>query len=154
MITLDAARLTPEQLAPMLRAWAAGILASQAAIELLIRHDVWLRRPDFRAALVDAVTDGWGPGGTIQPLAAVDWDGVETYLDTAICSRSDAAVLRLAASLAGVTVQDSLLAMTSSLDDVNATLILDALAHRFGWHERGRSHLVDGVLRRPAVSPA
>ena len=137
MTTIDAETLTAQALAPMLRARAAGLLAGEAAVELLIRHDVWLHRTDFRAALVDAVDDGWGSGGSIEPLAAVDWDAVETYLETAVCARSEAAILRMAASLAGVTVRDSLLAMTSSLDDVNATLVLDALAHRFGWHERG-----------------
>jgi len=53
--TIDAETLTAQALAPMLRAWAAGLLAGEAAVELLIRHDVWLHRTDFRAALFDAV---------------------------------------------------------------------------------------------------
>ena len=138
MTTLDPARLSPEQLAPMLRAWARGMLATEAAVDLLIRHDLWLRREDFRAALVDAVDDGWGTGGSIEPMAAVDWDGVQTYLGTAVWSRSEAAVLRLAASLAGATPTTSRAEMTSGLDDLNAALVLDALARRFGWHERDR----------------
>ena len=138
MTTLDPARLSAEQLAPMLRAWARGMLATEAAVDLLIRHDVWLRRGDFRAALVDAVDDGWGTGGSIEPMAAVEWDGVQTYLGTAVWSRSEAAVLRLAASLAGATLTTSLAEMTSGLDDLNAALVLDALARRFGWGERDR----------------
>ncbi len=139
MTSLDPESLSAEQLAPMLRAWAAGLLAGEAAVELLIRHDVWLHRRDFRAALVDAVDDGWGTGGSIEPMAAVDWERVENFLDTAPSSSSEARILRLAASLAGAALRDSLLAMTASLDDTNATLVLRALAHRFGWHERGRT---------------
>ena len=136
MTTIDAETLTAQALAPMLRAWAAGLLAGEAAVELLIRHDVWLHRTDFRAALIDAVDDGWGTGGTIEPLAAIDREGVERFLEAALCSRSEAGRLRLAASLAGNTTRNSLLGMTASLDDVNSTLVLDALARRFGWHER------------------
>jgi len=136
--TLNPAQLTAEQLAPMLRSWADGLPASEAAVDLLIRHDTWLRREDFRTALVDAVDSGWGTRGTTEPLAAVDWDGVEGFLDSAACSRSEAGVLRLAASLAGAALARSLAEMTCGLDEANADLVLQALAHRFGWHERGR----------------
>lgn len=147
MTTVDATTLDADQLAGMLRAWAAGVYASEAATELLIAHDFWLHSTRFRAELVDAVDDGWGPRGAIEPLAAIDWDGVEAFLETAPCSRSEAGVLRLAASLAGANVRESLLAMTSGLDDTNAARVLDALGHRFGWHRRGRSHCVGLALQ-------
>ena len=85
----------------MLRAWAAGLYPSEAAVELLIAHGGWLRRRDFLASLVDAVDDGWGPRGQVVPMASIDWERVEGFLAQAHASSSEAALLRLAASLAG-----------------------------------------------------
>jgi hypothetical protein len=36
------------------------------------------------------------------------------------------------------------LELTAGLDEANGRHVLDAIAHRFGWHERGTSHLVNG----------
>ena len=130
----------------MLRAWASGLFASEAAVELLIAHDVWLRRRDFLFTLVDAVDDGWGPRGAVVPMAAIDWDRVEAFLLSAPASRSEIAVLRLAASLAGSTVSRPLHDATAGLDETNTTLVLNAIAHRCGWHERGTSRLINGTL--------
>src|SRR5919206_4978256 len=103
MTTLDPTKLASAQLAPMLRAWAAGLYPSEAAVELLIAHGSWMRRRDFLTALVDVVDDGWGPRGEVVPTASVDWERVEGFLAHAHASSSEAAVLRLAASLAGTT---------------------------------------------------
>ncbi len=85
-------------------------------------------------------------------MASIDWDRVETFLAAVPASRSEIAILRLAASLAGARV-DALPARPDrlSLDDTNAALVLDALAHRYGWHERGKTQLVTGtfVIARP-----
>jgi hypothetical protein len=153
MTTLDPTTLTVEELAPMLRAWAVGIYAGEAAVELLIAHDSWLRRRDFLSTLVDAVVDGWGPEGVIVPMASIDWDRVEAFLATAPASSSEAAILRLAASLAGATNTTPLRDLTGGLDDANAALVLDALAHRYGWHERGTARLVTGTFAGQRVSP-
>jgi hypothetical protein len=142
--TIDPTTLSPAQLAPMLRAWAAGLYASEAAVELLIAHGSWLCRRDFLASLVDAVDDGWGPRGAVVPMASVDWERAEAFLTEAYAASSEIAMLRLAASLAGVTGGPSLLEMTGGLDDVNAGHVLEALAHRFGWHERGTRRRVTG----------
>lgn len=149
MTTIDPTRLTPGELAPMLRAWTDGLPPSEAAVGLLVAHGFWLRRPDFLTRLVDAVDDGWGPGGTIVPMAAVDWAGVPAFTAQAAASASELKVLTLAASLAGTVVPDSLLRLTSGLDDSNKRHLLDALAHRFGWHERGVVHAVTGSQVEP-----
>ena len=96
---------------------------------------------------MDAVDDGWGPHGQVVPMASVDWERVEGFLAQAHASSSEAALLRLAASLAGAEGAPSLLAMTASLDEVNAGRVLEALAHRFGWHEHGITRTVTGTFQ-------
>ena len=118
--TIDPTTLTADELAPMLRAWAGGLHTIEAAVKLLIQHDIWLRRQDFLFTLVDAVVDGWGPEGVVVPMASIDWDRVETFLDAVPASRSEISILRLAASLAGAHVDGSLRDLTLSLDDANA----------------------------------
>src|SRR4051812_37696114 len=101
MSAIDPTTLTPTQLAPMLRAWAAGLYPSEAGVELLIAHGHWLRRRDFLTSLVDALDDGWGRHGEVVPMASIDWERVETFVAQAGASSSEAAILRFAASLAG-----------------------------------------------------
>lgn len=125
---------TNDELARLLAAWADGSFAVEAGVELLVAHGTWLGRSDFRTELVDLVEDGWGREGA-GPMAYIDWDWVDVFVRDAPCSSSERAILLLAASLAGGATNQSLLAMTSSLDDVNATLVLSALSHRFGWHQ-------------------
>jgi hypothetical protein len=149
--TIDPTTLAPTQLAPMLRAWAAGLYPSEAAVELLIAHGHWLRRRDFLSALVDAVDDGWGRHGEV-PMASIDWERVETFLDQAAASSSEVAILRFAASLAGTEGGPSLLQMTASLGHTNAGLVLEALAHRCGWHEHGATKTVTGTFAGSATS--
>jgi len=142
--TIDATTLQPINLAPMLRAWSSGLYPSEAAVGLLIAHGRWLQRRDFLTRLVDAVDDGWGPRGTVIPMAAIDWEAVPDFAARVTASSSELRVLRLAASLAGTDVRASVMDLTASLDDANSRHVLDAVAHRFGWHERGTTHLVNG----------
>jgi len=144
MTSIDPTTLTSEELAAMLRAWASGLFPSEASVQLLIAHDVWLHRRDFRLTLVDAVDDGWGPKGTVVPMASIDWDRVEAFLVSAPASTSEVSVLRLAASLAGTAISVPLRDATKGLDETNAALVLDAVAHRCGWHERGTARLITG----------
>jgi hypothetical protein len=101
--TLDPETISPDQLATMLRAWAAGLYTSEAAVELLIAHGQWLARRDFRQALVDAVDDGWGRGGDVVPMASIDWDGVPDFLaqPEVGASSSEVTILKFAASMVG-----------------------------------------------------
>jgi hypothetical protein len=82
-------------------------------------------------------------------MAAVDWAGVPVFAAQAAASSSELAVLRLAASLAGTAVPGSLLELTTGLDDTNGRHVLDAVAHRFGWHETGTVHTVTGRQAEP-----
>ena len=153
MGTIDATTLQPAELAPMLHAWAGGHLPHEAATGLLLAHGHWLGRRDFLARAVDAVDDGWGPRGSIVPMAAVLWDTVPDFAETAPASRSELALLKLAASLAGTATGDSLLDLTSSLDHTNGAHLLDALAHSWGWHVHGVRHLVTGRQNDAAPDP-
>jgi hypothetical protein len=87
-------------------------------------------------------------------MASIDWDRVEAFLATAAASSSEVAVLRLAASLAGATTSTPLRDLTGGLDDTNSALVLNALAHRYGWHQRGRVCLVTGTFTAPTDGAA
>jgi hypothetical protein len=142
MTTLNTLKLTAAQLAPMLRAKAEGDYADEAATELLIAHGTWLGRGDFRAKLVDAVDDGWSRHGQV-PMAFIDWSGVPDFLHETPASSCEAGILRIAASIAG-TDTGPLSALTYSLDPTNTELVLQALAHAAGWHERHRHAFITG----------
>ena len=142
MASIDPTSLTPEQLAPMLRAWAKGLYTSEAAIELLIAHRVWLTRHDFLATCVDAIDNGWTREG-FEPMASVDWARAARFAFDVPCSTAEAAVLRLACSLDGTSTGD-LAGLTRGLDAANTSRLLEAIAHRLGWHEHGLTHTVTG----------
>lgn len=142
MTEIDASILTSAELAPMLRNWAQGVLTIEAAINLIINHDVWLRRTDFLRACVVVAEDGID-GGTDVSMAAVSWHWAAIFANGAAASRSELAVLRLACSLGGVNT-GALGDLASGLDPANAARVLDAVAHGTGWHEQGIRHTVDG----------
>ncbi len=146
MAEIDASQLTASELAPMLRAWAQGVQCQEAATELIIVHGTWLARTDFRAACVTAVDHGMHRGQHV-PMATISWRRSARFLQTAPASRSESNVLRLACSLAGVDT-GALGKLTEGLDPSNTARILDALAHRAGWHEQGLRHTVDGRQNR------
>jgi hypothetical protein len=112
------------RLAPALRAEAEGIYATEAAVELLIRHGVWLRREDFLDALVR-----YEAHCADVPLAQIFWREVPDFLDRARCSGSEARILRLATELNGVDTGVALADLLSSLDDANSQLVIDAITH-------------------------
>ena len=145
MTEIDPTTLEPDELAVMLAAWAEGTYTTEAAVGLLT-HAVrghWLGRRDFLTACVWAVDDAWSRHGQV-PMAVIDWDDVTAFLaGGAGGSSGEMSVLRTAASLAG---QDTgpLCEVTSSLDEGNLGLVLDAIAHRAGWHEHHMTHTVTG----------
>jgi hypothetical protein len=142
MASLDPTTLTPEQLMASLHAWADGSFSDESAVNLLAVHGTWLARRDFLKECVDAVDDGWTRDGS-SPMAIVDWDAAARFVRTAAVSTSEVAVLRLACSIAGVET-GALRELTAGLDPSNTARVLDALAHRAGWHERGIHHISDG----------
>ncbi len=87
-------RLTLPQMVDGLRRWTRTHDAHvRAAVELLIGHDVWLRRTEFRAACVHADGDGevW-----------IDWRAAREAFDSGEfdrCSSTERAVLDLAIAL-------------------------------------------------------
>ena len=116
------------QLTAALRACSKGMYCDQAATELLIRHGTWLRRDDFTARFI---LTGTGPADDIT--AAINWDEAITALHAGDlpCSSSEAAILRLAASLATATPVTLRHAITG-LDQANLYLVINAIRNAGG----------------------
>lgn len=109
-----------------LRAHAHGLLAAEAAVELLIGHRAWLHRHDFLDDYVDT-TAGLTTG---TPTACVNWPAAITALETGAlpCSAGEARMLRIAASLAeGIPID--LRAALTGLDADNLDLVTQAVLH-------------------------
>ncbi len=83
---------SPEELAASLRKWAATQdNADKAAVELLIWHEFWLNRADFRAACVAKVS-----GYTV-----IRWRLAREFAEAGPrCATSEETVLRLAVAIA------------------------------------------------------
>jgi len=121
--------MTRYPLPAALRASAAGLFASEAAVNLLTGHRYWLTRPDFAAEYIHTFTAI--TGGTAA--AAVCWPEAIAALDRGQLSGSGSEnrILRLAASLADgipLDLQDAL----SSLDDTNLQHVVTAIRHAAG----------------------
>lgn len=125
--------LEVDEIVDGLRAWAAGVCTTEAAVELLVRHGAWLRRSDFRELLwVEDDVVGLDP----EELAAL------TFLASA--SRGELAVLQLVVGLLGVEIVDPLAGLLVSLDDSSRALFIDAVARCGGWHNHHRFYLATG----------
>jgi hypothetical protein len=74
-----------------LRAWTRGHDPHvRAAVELLLEHDLWLRRPDFVRACIHRGSRG----------AWIDWAAARRFVDPgAVASSSQMAILDLATAL-------------------------------------------------------
>ncbi|HUY52099.1 MAG TPA: hypothetical protein VMV92_41425 [Streptosporangiaceae bacterium] len=121
--------MKPDILPAALRASAAGLIAREAAVNLLIGHRYWLTRPDFLTEFVDtfdSLTDG-------TPMAAICWPRSVAALDRGQLagSGSENRILRLAASLADGIPAD-LQTVLSSLDDGNLQHVITAIRHAAG----------------------
>ncbi|MFV2194781.1 hypothetical protein [Nocardiopsis sp. LOL_012] len=114
--------------------WAEGYTAPAAAVNLLIDHDVWLRRPDFRSRCVVQIPDSdlYEPD---RPIAYIDWEQVCRALAerSLPASGSEVAVLRVAASLADgrpVSLRESLTGMDATTTAAVAAALVAAAGHR------------------------
>jgi hypothetical protein len=121
--------MSPDPLPAALRASAAGLLAPEAAVNLLIDHHYWLTRPDFLNEFTDtfdSFTDG-------TPMAAICWPEAIAALDRGQlpASGSENRILRLAASLADGIPAD-LQTVLSGLDDNNLQHVITAIRHAAG----------------------
>jgi hypothetical protein len=112
-----------------LRAFATGLPAYEAAIELLVAHGSHLRNPDFIDACVDTLDDGIHP-----PLTWIDW-GVAAALAAAGDHPADDIVI-LAAELAGVDTGRSLGDLLAAAAAADGPAVTAALTHTIHGNER------------------
>ena len=122
----------PGDLAGLLADGAAGLLAEAAAVQLLAGHGRWLARTDFTGPFIAA-----GPSPLSgRPLAHVRWKAAARALaDGQLpASRTEQAIFRIAASLAGVPVR--LGDAVTGLDDANLAAVTTAIWHAGGRHRR------------------
>jgi hypothetical protein len=125
---------TFEGLVVLLKTGARGYHADEAAVALLIDHDMWLHRSDFVRTCVSIQ----------EPVAFIDWPAAIAALDagTLPCSTSEASILRIAAGLGAVSVD--LRAMLCGLDSRNIVLVAEAVLHANG---------TNGTVTTPGVRP-
>ncbi len=146
---LDPTSLPAGALVPALSRWARGDYAHEAAVDLLARFGCpsgfWLRRPDF----LDNCVEAWGavaPDETIRALGRT----VDARIDGAVLAAlldgqhidgaaGELRVLHLVAGLLGYPTSRPLSDQLIGLDEDTTRLVLRAVAHVGGWHERGRT---------------
>lgn len=129
---------TPANLIDAARAWARGSYATEAAVELLIHHGVWLHRTEFHRYAIDYIPTTY----IGRPFAVIDWQAADTALNRGClpCSGTEAAILRIALSLAdGLPVE--LGPALTGLDATNLGRVLAAITHaggdRTAWARQG-----------------
>ena len=99
MSPVDPMSLPLSSIRSALVAGAAGLYREEAAVDLLVAHDVWPRRGDFLRSCVEVDDDGWTRDGTAE-LASVNWDAARRLSESVPASSSEVALLRLAPSSA------------------------------------------------------
>ena len=122
--------LSTTQLAALLRASARGFYTDEAAVQLVCEHRSLLDRADFLAACIEYDHDG------TTPVAWIEWSAVVDFARRGPLSGSEVRILSLAAELAGHDTGQPLAELVASLDDGNARLVLDAIAHALTWGGR------------------
>lgn len=150
MPIIDPTTLSEPDLEQMLRTWADGAHSSEAAVNLIINARTWLARADFRRECVVAISDAVHLGAH-PPMATIRWAAAARYAEHSTASRSETALLRLACSLAGVQT-GSLRELTAPLDPTGTARLIDALAHRDGWHISGITYTTDGSQEAPDLA--
>jgi hypothetical protein len=121
--------MTPRALAGALISHAAGLSSDTAAAELICAHHTWLTRTDFTTGCIHADSRPGQP-----PYACIDWQDAITALDTRqlSCSPSEAAILRVAASLGDPRIPVHLARVLGSLDRTNIALVTTAITRANG----------------------
>ncbi len=108
-----------EDLAAGLRGWARGRAAhEQAAVELLIWHETWLRRPDFKGACITQRAAGL--------VAILNWEGAREFVNRGFLPRGAGRPLPASSS------QRRLLDFAVALGENMFGLSSMGIAHR--WH--------------------
>ena len=116
-------------LAATLISHAAALTSAAAAAELIAAHHTWLARTDFTTSHLHAGTRRDG-----HPYAWIDWQSATTALDTCqlSCTGSEAAILRIAASLGDPAIPVHLARVLGSLDHRNIQLVTAAITRANG----------------------
>ena len=116
-------------LAAALISHAAGLTSDTAAAELITAHRTWLARTDFITSHLHAGTRHDG-----HPYAWIDWESAVTALDARQLSGtgSEAAILRIAASLGDPAIPVHLARVLGSLDHRNIQLVTAAITRANG----------------------
>ena len=116
--------MTPHDLASALISHAAGLTSPAAAAELICAHRTWLTRTEFTTACLHA-----GIRHDQRPCACIDWEHAITALDShqLSCTPSEAAILRIAASLGDHHIPVHLARVLGSLDHANITRVTTAI---------------------------
>jgi hypothetical protein len=116
-------------LAATLISHAAGLTSDTAAAELIAAHHTWLTRTGFTTSHLHA---GTRPDG--HRYAWIDWQSAVTALDARhlACTGTEAAILRIAASLADPAIPVHLARVLGSLDHHNIQLVTTAITRANG----------------------
>ena len=121
---MSAPAMPAAQLALLLHHTAAGICADAAAVELIAAHGHFLHEPAFRRVIAagSAISSG-------EPVAVIRWKAAVHALDRGLlpCSSSEAAILRVAASLGDDAVPVYLRDVLGGLDRRNIALVTAAI---------------------------
>lgn len=122
-----------DELAAALYEHAAGSPADTAAVNLVIAHDLWLRRRDFQEEFLRARYCH----PTCAPIVAIGWNAAITALGQGRlpCSGSEANLLRIAASI-GTDLPVRLRRALGNFDGRNITLIANAITAANGTQPR------------------
>ena len=112
------------QLAVLLADTATGICADAAAVGLIASHGHFLHQPAFRRIIAAGSSICSG-----EPVAVIRWRAAVHALEHGLlpCSSSEAAVLRIAASLGDDTVPVHLRTVLGGLDQRNIALVTAAV---------------------------
>jgi len=123
--------------------WAKGLLAAEAAVELLIGHRLLLYRDDFGEVAVEFGREPFSG----QVMVAVDFEAVAGALAAGAlaagalpCAGSAGRVLRLAASIAAGVPADlgnAVSGLDASSTGLVACAVLHAVGHRGLMARRG-----------------
>ena len=121
---MSAPAMPVAQLAVLLQDTAAGVSADDAAVTLIARHGHFLHDPGFRR-IITAGSSIWSG----EPVAVIRWRAAVHALDRGMlpCSSSEAAVLRIAASLGDEDIPVHLRAVLGGLDSRNIALVTAAI---------------------------
>ncbi len=121
---MSAPAMPASRLALLLEDTAAGICADAAAVELIVAHGHFLHSRAFRRIIATGSAIGCG-----EPTAVIRWHAAAHALQAGLlpCTRSEAAVLQIAASLGDDAVPVHLRTLLGSLDSRNIALVTAAI---------------------------